>query len=135
MRHHAGGDNLYPNLADFFGPSLLVFNDAEFSESDFRSITRIGDSNKQAKRTKVGRFGVGFNSVYHLTDVPSFVSGNHIVWFDPHMRHLNQDRGAEPGACVCTCAYTVYCANPCADCHRHLPLRIVRLHFASAHAP
>lgn len=44
-----------------------------------------------------GRFGVGFNSVYHLTDVPAFVSGHHIVWFDPHLRHLGQNRGAEPG--------------------------------------
>lgn len=36
------------------------------------SIVRIGDSKKQGKRTKVGRFGVGFNSVYHTTDVPRY---------------------------------------------------------------
>ena len=48
-------------------------------------------------RLPAGRFGVGFNSVYHLTDVPSFVSGHHIVFFDPHMKHLNQQWGAEPG--------------------------------------
>ena len=84
-------------LSQFAGPSLLVYNNAEFSDEDFKSITRIGDSGKQLARTKVGRFGVGFNSVYHLTDVPAFVSGHHVVFFDPHLRHLSQSRGAEPG--------------------------------------
>lgn len=35
-----------------------------------------------------GRFGLGFNAVYHFTDVPSFVSGDHVVMFDPHARYL-----------------------------------------------
>ena len=29
------------------------------------------------KTLHTGRFGVGFNSVYHLTDMPSFVSVGH----------------------------------------------------------
>ena len=33
-----------------------------------------------------GRFGLGFNCVYHFTDVPSFVSGDYLVTFDPHAR-------------------------------------------------
>ena len=45
-------------LSEFSGPALCVYNNAEFSETDFKSITRIGDSGK-AKRHKVGRFGVG----------------------------------------------------------------------------
>ena len=36
----------------------------------------------------IGRFGLGFNSVYHFTDVPSFVSGEHVVFFDPHAEWL-----------------------------------------------
>ena len=31
---------------------------------------------------------IGFNSCYHLTDVPSFVSGSTIVYFDPHCTNL-----------------------------------------------
>lgn len=43
------------------------------------------------------RFGLGFNAVYHLTDVPSFVSGDHIVMFDPHARYLPGISPAQPG--------------------------------------
>lgn len=28
---------------------------------------------------QTGRFGIGFNSVYHITDLPSFVTGRHLV--------------------------------------------------------
>eukprot|EP01147_Barroeca_monosierra_P007302 gene7302-7672_t len=48
-----------------------------------------GDSRKQDDSRKVGRFGVGFNSVYHLTDVPCFVSGDDFVIFDPHSRYIS----------------------------------------------
>ena len=36
--------------------------------------------------TKTGQFGLGFNSVYHVTDTPMFVSGADFVVFDPHVR-------------------------------------------------
>ncbi len=31
-----------------------------------------------------GRFGIGFNSVYHVTDIPSFISGSQLAFLDPH---------------------------------------------------
>ena len=34
------------------GPSLLVYNDATFTEDDFKSIQRIGDSLKKSEETK-----------------------------------------------------------------------------------
>eukprot|EP00911_Craspedida_sp_UC1_P000225 UC1_evm1s169 len=101
QRQHDASDTsqlLYPGLAEFQGPAIVCFNDALFTEDDFVSITRIGDSGKAGKRSKVGKFGVGFNSVYHLTDLPSFVSGDHLVLFDPHLRHLRTEYGGcEPG--------------------------------------
>jgi hypothetical protein len=39
----------------------------------------------------------GFNVVYNLTDVPSFVSGQHIVLFDPHAAYLPGVSLAQPG--------------------------------------
>lgn len=52
------------SLAQFQGPSLLVYNDAVFTEEDLKSIQRIGDSLKNLtneSKTKIGRFGIDFN--------------------------------------------------------------------------
>ncbi len=81
------------------GPALWVYNNAVFTEQDFNNITNLGGATKEAETEKIGRFGLGFNVVYNITDVPSFVSQNNIVFFDPHKRHLGkgiQDR-SKPG--------------------------------------
>ncbi len=51
----------------FQGPALLAFNDAKFEEKDFEGIRSMHTSIKQESPLKVGRFGLGFKSVYHLT--------------------------------------------------------------------
>jgi sacsin len=63
MRSHPTDSLKYPGLANFSGPALCAFNDATFTEEDFKNIQRVGDSSKQTARGKVGRFGVGFNAV------------------------------------------------------------------------
>ncbi|XP_028392627.1 sacsin-like, partial [Dendronephthya gigantea] len=80
---------LTEELAKCQGPALWAFNDAMFSEADFENINKLAGETKKDDLDKVGRFGIGFNSVYHLTDVPSFVSGEHIVFFDPNMNHIS----------------------------------------------
>lgn len=40
---------------------------------------------------------VGFNSVYHLTDLPSFVSGKYVVLFDPQGVYLPNVSASNPG--------------------------------------
>ena len=68
--------------------ALLVYNDAIFSKTDFQSIQRIGDSLKRAEeesKAKIGRFGIGFNAVYHWTELPSFISQNYLVLLDPQV--------------------------------------------------
>ena len=50
-RSHPTQSLLGPLLAEFQGPALLVHNDSVFSEQDFESISRIGDS---VKRTQAG---------------------------------------------------------------------------------
>ena len=105
-RTHGRTDLLFPKTATFQGDALLVYNSATFSSADFESIQQIGNSKKKGVWGKTGRFGIGFNSgaprarlhagtgarnlgrqpepvllpaVYHLTDLPSFVSGSKIV--------------------------------------------------------
>ncbi|KAI5066266.1 hypothetical protein GOP47_0018890 [Adiantum capillus-veneris] len=96
-RQHGEDTLLYKELAPWQGPSLLAYNNAEFSADDFESISKLGGSKKGRQPWKTGRFGVGFNSVYHLSDLPSFVSGRHIVYFDPHCKFLPNVSAVNPG--------------------------------------
>ncbi|KAF2301860.1 hypothetical protein GH714_029944 [Hevea brasiliensis] len=97
-RRHHGSDSLLSNsLSQWQGPALLAYNNAVFTEEDFVSISRIGGSAKNGQAWKTGRFGVGFNSVYHLTDLPSFVSGKYVVLFDPQGAYLPNISTSNPG--------------------------------------
>lgn len=83
------------SMKSWQGPSILVYNDAMFSDADFRNIARIGQGSKMASLEKTGRFGLGFNSAYHFTDCVSFVSQSSFCVFDPHLKYIPQTR--EPG--------------------------------------
>ena len=66
-RYH-GNDNLWlPGLVNFQGAALLAWNNAEFKENDWESVFHIYQSLKKKDPMKVGRFGLGFISVYHIT--------------------------------------------------------------------
>lgn len=73
-----------PAMAALQGPALVVINDALFSENDWKNIQQIGESGKALDATKTGRFGLGFNSVYNVTDFPILLTGSRIGIFDPH---------------------------------------------------
>lgn len=49
------------------GPALYAYNNAAFTEEDWEGIQMAGRSFKRNDPNKVGRFGIGFNSVYHIT--------------------------------------------------------------------
>jgi len=44
-----------------------VYNDAVFSEADWKGIRMLHESIKEDDPMKVGRFGLGFKSVFHMT--------------------------------------------------------------------
>ncbi|KAF8244236.1 hypothetical protein K440DRAFT_559411 [Wilcoxina mikolae CBS 423.85] len=80
-------DNLlHDRLAEYQGPSLLAYNNRTFSETDFLSLSRIGDSEKAHDERSTGKFGRGFNSVYNWTDAPTIFSGDSLLLLDPHLR-------------------------------------------------
>ena len=56
----------------FQGSALYVYNDAMFSKEDWKGIRSAGVSQKRDKEEKVGKFGIGFSSVYHFTGVEGF---------------------------------------------------------------
>ncbi|XP_060582871.1 sacsin-like isoform X2 [Ruditapes philippinarum] len=86
------------SMAECQGPAIWAYNDAQFTESDFENITKLSGATKEDDSTKIGKFGLGFCAVYNITDVPSFVSGENMVIFDPDMSHLgNVLPGRSPG--------------------------------------
>ncbi|KAG5176706.1 hypothetical protein JKP88DRAFT_265343 [Tribonema minus] len=77
--------------------ALYFYNDAAFSDRDFHSLARIGQASKLDKVATTGRFGLGFNAVYHFTDLPSFVTGDFCVMFDPHTAYVPGATSQQPG--------------------------------------
>ncbi|CAG8501074.1 10025_t:CDS:10 [Diversispora eburnea] len=71
-------------LDRYQGPALLSKNDTIFEERDFSSLLSLANSEKRDQFDKIGVMGVGFNSIYHITDSPSFITGNNYVILDPH---------------------------------------------------
>ena len=84
------------------GPALCVYNDRPFNETDLLGIQRLGEGSKSSDPNKTGQYGVGFNCVYHLTDVPSFLTcgpdiGETLCIFDPHAKYVPGASVDEPG--------------------------------------
>jgi hypothetical protein len=68
------------------GPAVWIYNDAEFTDDDFQSLLKLGIGSGDG--TKIGRFGIGFNCAFHVTDLLSFVSGKYIAFLDPQQKFL-----------------------------------------------
>ena len=84
------------------GPALCVYNNRPFTNADIKGIQSLGEGSKGDDINKTGQYGVGFNAVYHLTDVPSFVSrgreiGDVLCVFDPHCKYVPNANEKEPG--------------------------------------
>ncbi|CAG8632124.1 672_t:CDS:2, partial [Dentiscutata heterogama] len=75
-----------PRLDRYQGPALLAANDTIFQPDDFKSLLNLANSEKKNKFDKIGVMGIGFNSVFHITDVSSIISGSSYVLIDPHAR-------------------------------------------------
>ena len=87
-RTHSTDNLLFKGMAESHGPALIVHNNSTFTEEDFENITKLAGATKANQPLKIGKFGVGFCSVYHITDVPSFVSGEWLYIFDPTLKYL-----------------------------------------------
>ena len=66
-REHPTDNLLHEKLKEFQGPSLISYNDEVFTPKDWKGIKKLQDSVKANDPFKVGQFGIGFNSVYHIT--------------------------------------------------------------------
>ena len=73
-RSHGQQNLLHHSLAKFQGPSLLAYNDAVFTKQDWTNIQKLKRSDKRSDPFKVGKFGIGFNSVFHVTGIEVCIS-------------------------------------------------------------
>ncbi|OWF40809.1 Sacsin [Mizuhopecten yessoensis] len=64
-------------------PALCVYNNAMFDKDDWKYIKTIYRSGKREDALKIGRFGLGFKSVFHMTDNPVIISGDKLLIIDP----------------------------------------------------
>ena len=87
-RTHSSSSLLTDELKHWQGPALIAYNNAKFSDEDFDHICEVAGESKKSDPLKTGRFGIGFNATYHLTDLPSFVSRRYLTIFDPHTKYL-----------------------------------------------
>lgn len=62
---------LSPDIAHLQGPSLVLYNDATFSASDFDGLRQVGQGNKLDDPNSIGRYGLGALSLFHFTEVCS----------------------------------------------------------------
>lgn len=80
-----GSEPLLSNgLKAFQGPALLARNNSVFRNEDFDSLSSVGDSVKKQDPAATGKFGQGFNAVYHWTDGPWIYSRRWLLILDPH---------------------------------------------------
>lgn len=95
LRNHRAERIPDSRMAPLLGPALLVESDQVFTDDDLRNIQTIGEGGKLGEATKTGRFGLGFNTSYNLTDYPCFATRDRVICFDP-----NEDAvavGGRPG--------------------------------------
>ena len=100
-RQHPTDTLFAPEMRHWQGPALYAYNNSEFSDEDFKNICELGGATKKGDATKIGRFGLGFCTTYHLTDLPSFVSRGQLTIFDPHKKYIKDVMdGESPGLFV-----------------------------------
>ena len=68
-RSHGQQNLLHPSLTKFQGPSLLAYNNAVFTDEDWTNIQNLKRSVKRSDPFRIGKFGIGFNSVFHVTGI------------------------------------------------------------------
>jgi hypothetical protein len=82
---------------ELFEDRLEVRHDGRpFTEADVRGICGVGKSGKSGDLTKIGKFGIGFKSVYAYTKTPRvYCSGEHFR-IENYVRPFSADPPDEP---------------------------------------
>ena len=90
---------------DLQGPALLVCNDAPFKVNDLEGIQLLGKATKSTNALQTGKYGVGFNAVYQITDCPMLLAsiaegGDVFCVFDPNLKYVVTSTEDKPGVMI-----------------------------------
>ena len=80
-QHHLDDRLVKDSLTPVQGPALLAWNDAKFTDEDWRNIGKLYQSKKMEDKMKVGRFGIGFQSVHHITGMLNVYITTYVVCY------------------------------------------------------
>lgn len=100
---HPSRQILHESMEPLQNQALCVFNNQPFTEKDLKGIQKLGQGGKDGDPSKTGKYGVGFNSVYNLTDAPSFLTKGDehyretLCLFDPLAQYIPQVTKKKPG--------------------------------------
>jgi hypothetical protein len=82
---------------ELFDDRLEVRHDGRpFTEADVRGVCGVGKSEKAGDLTKIGKFGIGFKSVYAYTRSPRVYSGGESFRIESYVRPFAVEAVAEP---------------------------------------
>jgi hypothetical protein len=102
--HFVVDTNTYPDdqLVDtrakgLQGPALLVCSTKELSPEDIRRMQQLGRSAKRGDFTTAGRFGVGMNSMYQISDCVQLYANGMLHFFDPMQKFVARPERTESG--------------------------------------
>ncbi|OII75302.1 superfamily I helicase [Cryptosporidium ubiquitum] len=66
---------------------LVINNEVGFTEKDVSSICDIGNSSKNQNEKTIGCFGIGFKSVFSITNTPFIFSNGYCFMFNLNSEH------------------------------------------------
>ena len=73
------------------GPALILASSKPLSDNDIKRIQALGNSHKCKDFSSVGRFGVGINTIYHVSDTPVLRANGALHVFDPLQKVVAAD--------------------------------------------
>ena len=78
VKDNSGKPGASKIVFDVCDDALYVYNDGVFRDIDFERMEKVSWGNKREEEGTTGAFGLGFISVYQVTDSPEiFSSGRH----------------------------------------------------------
>jgi hypothetical protein len=84
---------------ELFDDHLEVQHDGRpFTEADVRGVCGVGKSGKSGDLTKIGKFGIGFKSVYAYTKTPRVYSSDEHFRIEKYVRPFSADPPDEPAS-------------------------------------